>query len=164
MIKRGLPPILTFSDIGIYSLCPVREGRFSRALLRRNRMRRLRARRDVLSRVREAGVSDRANYVALPSVAGRGQDEGGESRWIGGGNARPVPEERSPRPKSPPNSSQACADCVNLSAERRTATRFPIAREANRHPLRLAALHAPHDGGAMMKDQPARCAGANAHA
>ena len=114
-------------------------------------MRRLRARRDVLSRVREAGVSDRANYVALPSVAGRGQDEGGESRWIGGGNARPVPEERSPRPKSP-------------HVERREATRFLFAEEANRHPLRLAALHAPHDGGAMMKDQPARCAGANAHA
>ena len=33
--------------------------------------------------VREAGVSVRANYVALPSVAGRGQDEGGESRRIG---------------------------------------------------------------------------------
>jgi len=82
---------------------------------------------------REAGVSDRANYVALPSVAGRGQDEGGESRRIGGGNARPVPEERSPRPKSPPNSSQACADCVNLSAERREATRFLFAEEANQH-------------------------------
>ena len=34
---------------------------------------------------------------------------------------RPVPEVRSSRPKSPPNSSQACADCVNLSAERREA-------------------------------------------
>ena len=30
--------------------------------------------------VREAGVTVRANYVALPFAAGRGEDEGGESR------------------------------------------------------------------------------------
>ncbi|MBB5053730.1 hypothetical protein HNQ36_003730 [Afipia massiliensis] len=29
---------------------------------------------------REAGVTVRANYVALPFAAGRGEDEGGESR------------------------------------------------------------------------------------
>jgi len=41
----------------------------------RNRMRRL---RDVVRThvVREAGVTVRANYVALPFAAGRGQDEG----------------------------------------------------------------------------------------
>ena len=39
---------------------------------------------------------------------------------IGGGNARPVPEARSPGHKSP-------------HMERREATRFLIAREANRH-------------------------------
>ena len=64
------------------------------------------------------GVTVRANYVALPSMAGRGQDEGGESRRIGGGNARPVPEARSLSQKSP-------------RMERREATRFPIAWEAN---------------------------------
>ena len=51
--------------------------------------------------------------------AGESQPDRGACR------ACPVPEARSPRPKSPPNSSQACADCVNLSAERRKAMRFP---------------------------------------
>ena len=46
-------------------------------------------------------------------------------------SARPVPEERSPRPKSP-------------LMERRKAMRFLIARGSETTHLRLAALHAPH--------------------
>ena len=73
------------------------------------RMRRLRAGEDVSPRSREAGVTVRANYVALPFAAARDADEGGESRWI---RVRPSdPEVRSPRPKSP-------------RMERREATRF----------------------------------------
>ena len=51
-------------------------------------------------------------------------------------SARPVPEERSPRPKSP-------------LMERRKAMRFLIARGSETPHLRLAALHAPHFGGAI---------------
>ena len=47
-----------------------------------------------------------------------------KSRRIKTHGVRPVPEVRSSRPKSPPNSSQACADCVNLIVERREAMRF----------------------------------------
>ena len=93
--------------------------------------------------VREAGVSARANYVALPSMAGRGQDEGGESRWIGGGNARPVPEARSPCRKSP-------------RVERREAMRFLFAEEAKHHPLRLAALHLPSSIRGDISEDPLR--------
>jgi hypothetical protein len=40
--------------------------------------------------VREAGVTVRANYVALPFAAGRGADEGGESRPDQGSSLSPV--------------------------------------------------------------------------
>ncbi|MDO8979449.1 MAG: hypothetical protein Q7V17_09485 [Afipia sp.] len=40
--------------------------------------------------VREAGVTVRANYVALPFAAGRGEDEGGESRPDQGSISSPV--------------------------------------------------------------------------
>ena len=69
---------------------------------------------------------------------------------IGGGNARPVPEARSPGHKSP-------------RMERREATRFLFAEEAKHHPLRPAALHAPRWGDRKMIT-PAERAGANAHA
>ena len=86
--------------------------------------------------VREAGVTVRANYVALPLAAARDGDEGGEIRWI---RVRPShPEARSPRPKSP-------------RMERRKAMRFPEVtsprtrcRKRNSYKVRLAALHAPH--------------------
>jgi large subunit ribosomal protein L36 len=45
-------------------------------------------------------VTVRANYVGLPSMAGRGTDEGGESRPIKGSGAPcPVPGSTVPRPK-----------------------------------------------------------------
>jgi len=50
-------------------------------------------------------------------------------------SARPVPEERSPRPKSP-------------LMERRKAMRFLRKGSETTH-LRLAALHAPHVRGRM---------------
>ncbi|MGL5168434.1 MAG: hypothetical protein ACRC9K_21330, partial [Afipia sp.] len=49
-------------------------GRFSRALLKRSRMRRLRARFAPVAPGRP-GLTVRANYVALPFAAGRGEDE-----------------------------------------------------------------------------------------
>ena len=47
-------------------------------------------------------VTVRANYVGLPSMAGRGTDESGESRRIMGESPVQSPEVRSRRPKSPP--------------------------------------------------------------
>ena len=61
----------------------------------------------------------------------------------------PHPEVRSPAHKSPPNSSQACADCATClrSAVRRCASGVSSCRkrcrERNEDKMRLTALHAP---------------------
>ena len=88
--------------------------------------------------VREAGVTVRANYVALPFAAGQGVDEGGESRRIRGRVA----------PPSSPGSTVLSPKIAGL--ERRKAMRFrsfivsQAVPEAKRYQLRLSALHAPH--------------------
>jgi hypothetical protein len=90
------------------------------------------------------GVIVRANYVALPlRRLDEDRTKAGES-WPDRGRygARPVPEARSPRQKSP-------------LMERRKAMRFLIAREAKHDILRLAALHAPHLSGAR-RQRPSR--------
>ena len=92
------------------------------------------------------------------SPAGRGADEGGESRPDQGSSnlPRPHPEVRSPRPKSP-----------QWSAARRCAFGRPSlrtrCRKRNDTQVRLAALHAPRCPG-QLTDQLAQCARANAHA
>ena len=45
-------------------------------------------------------VAVRANYVGLPSMAGRGTDEGGESRRIRGEEALSSPRKYGPEPIS----------------------------------------------------------------
>jgi len=87
---------------------------------------------------REAGVTVRANYVALPFAAGRGVDEGGESSRIRGRVA----------PPSPPGSTVLSPKIA--AVECRKAVRFrnsivsQAVPEAKRYQLRLSALHAPH--------------------
>jgi len=116
----GCPPrndsaLLTFLDIGIYSVMSCSRGALSRGVLRAEQDA-APARCGSLPHVREAGVSVRANYVAPPFAAARDGDEGGESRWI---RVRPShPEARSPRPKPPPMA-------------RREAKRFPLAGKRN---------------------------------
>ena len=55
-----------------------------------------RLRRDSQSRSGWARVTVRANYVGLPSMAGRGTDEGGESRRIMGEEALSSPRKYGP--------------------------------------------------------------------
>ena len=62
--------------------------------------------------VREAGVTVRANYVALPFAAGRGADKGGESR----------PDQEAMSPPSPPGSTVPSPKIAAM--ERRKAMRF----------------------------------------
>ena len=83
------------------------------------------------------GVIVRANYVALPSVAGREREKDGEIRPDGSAQRAgiPHPEERSPDRKA--------------AMTRRKAMRFAdvavagCMREAKRYQLRLSARHAP---------------------
>ena len=114
--------------------------------MKRGRMRRLHARFAAVSSGRRdkrrrrklvCGVTVRANYVALPFAAGRGADEGGESRPDQGSSFSPVRTRKyGPLAKNP-------------AMERRKAKRFrrTIAShavpEAKRYKMRLAALHAP---------------------
>jgi len=86
------------------------------------------------------GVTVRANYVALPSVAGRGQDEGGR-KPAGSEAETPVLS----RKHGPPDTNRR-----EWSAARRRAS---FRRGSEPTPLRLAALHAPLGGGTMMKDR-----------
>ena len=58
-----------------------------------------RLRRDSQSRPGRPRVIVRANYVGLPSMAGRGTDESGESRRISGRKPCPVPGSTVPKPK-----------------------------------------------------------------
>jgi hypothetical protein len=58
-----------------------------------------RLRRDSQSCPGRPRVIVRANYVGLPSMAGRGTDESGESRRISGRKPCPVPGSTIPRPK-----------------------------------------------------------------
>ncbi|MDO8979602.1 MAG: hypothetical protein Q7V17_10275, partial [Afipia sp.] len=83
-------------------------------------------------------VTVRANYVALPFAAGRGVDEGGESRPDQGSISSPVLTRKyGPLAQNP-------------AMERRKATRFrniiasQAMPEAKQDKVRLAALHAPH--------------------
>jgi hypothetical protein len=55
-----------------------------------------RLRRDSQSRSGRPRVTVRANYVGLPSMAGRGMDEGGESRRIRGEGALSSPRKYGP--------------------------------------------------------------------
>jgi hypothetical protein len=74
-------------------------GRHLEAFFLAEQVRRLR--RDSQPRPGRPRVIVRANYVGLPSMAGRGTDEGGESRRIMGETPVQSPEVRSRSPKSP---------------------------------------------------------------
>ena len=119
---------------GLYSYRPVREGRFSRALGSGTGCGACTCVSQ--THAREAGVTVRANYVALPFAAGRGQDEGGEI----------PPDQGAPRPSCPGST----VPSPKIAAmERRKAMRFRSSscrkrcRERNDIKVRLAALHAP---------------------
>ena len=100
-------------------------------------MRRLRARFAPVASGRLGSPSGPTMWLCR-SPAGRGADEGGESRPDQGSSnlPRPHPEVRSPRPKSP-----------QWSAARRCASGRPSSRtrcrKRNDTKVRLAALHAP---------------------
>jgi hypothetical protein len=96
---------------------------------------------------REAGVTVRANYVALPFAAGRGQDEGGEI----------PPDQGAPRPSCPGRTVLTPKIAANGAPQ---GDALPFRTGSETPPLRLAALHPLMGRGARLKKQPARCAGA----
>ena len=84
--KRGshlrMTRYLTFFYIGIYSFRPGREGRFSRALVKRSRMRRLRACLAHTSSGRLGSASGPTTWLCLQWLDAD-RHERGESRRIG---------------------------------------------------------------------------------
>ncbi|MBR2121320.1 MAG: hypothetical protein IJ935_22295, partial [Afipia sp.] len=88
------------------------------------------------------GVTVRANYVALPFAAGRGADEGGESRPDQGSSCSPVrPRKYGPLAQNRRNG----APQGDAPPETIASHAMP---EAKRYKVRLAALHAPRIEGA----------------
>ena len=111
---------LTFPVLGIYSLYPVREGRFSRALLKRSRMRRLRARFAPVASGRLGSPSGPTTWLCQSRLDEDRMKAAKAVRIKGAMRACPVPEVRSPRPKSP-----------RWSAARRCASGPPFASQAD---------------------------------
>ncbi len=111
--------------------------------MKRSRMRRLRVCLANTTSGRLGSPSGPTMWLCR-SPAGRGADEGGESRPDQGSSnlPRPHPEVRSPRPKSP-----------QWSAARRCASGRPSPRTRCRKrddtKVRLAALHAPRCPGQL---------------
>ena len=87
-------------------------------------------------------VTDRANYVALPSVAARGAAERREIRRDERRLKRlsdPAPGRAVPSPKIPQLERRKAMRFLSLAAAGET-------QEARQDNLRLSALHAPHRG------------------
>ena len=87
------------------------------------------------------GVTVRANYVALPSMAGRGQDEGGRKPARSRARYALVLS----RKHGPPDTNRREWSAVRRRASFRQGSETPH--------LRLAALHAPRVRGAQLTTQ-----------
>ena len=88
-------------------------------------------------RSREAGVTVRANYVALPFAAGRGGDEGGESRPDQGSSRSPVLTRKyGPLAQNRRNGAPQ-GDALPENAA------SPAVPAAKQDKVRFSALHAP---------------------